>query len=253
MSATLYVIGIGPGGAEHITDRAKAALEKCDVIVGYTTYVKLVKPFIGDKEVLSTGMTKEVERCRTAIGLAASGRTTALVCSGDAGIYGMAGLVLELIKEDGSNVPVEVVPGVPSFVAASAILGAPLMHDFASISLSDLLTPWETIKKRLDAAASADFVIVLYNPKSRTRTWQLKEALEVIGSHRSPETPVGIVRNATREGEDAKVVKLSEVTDHYDSIDMKTLLVIGNSTTYLSGGSIITPRGYKEAGRMGEG
>ena len=253
MTATLYVVGIGPGGAADITERAKAALEASDVIVGYTTYVKLIGPFIGDKEVFSTGMTREVERCRQAIGLAALGRITALVCSGDSGIYGMAGLVYELIKEDKSDVTVEVVPGVPSFVAASAILGAPLTHDFASISLSDLLTPWEMIEKRLEAAASADFVIVLYNPKSRTRTWQLQKALDIISKHRAVDTPVGIVSSATREGEEARVVKLSEVVGHYDSIDMKTLLVVGNSTSYVSGGRIITPRGYKESGKMDEG
>ena len=257
MTAKLFVVGIGPGGFGDITERARVALEKSDAIVGYTTYIKLIEPFIKEKEVFSTGMTKEVERCRTAIELARSGRPTALVCSGDSGIYGMAGLVYEILGEekgeDKAEVEVEVVSGVPAFVAAAAILGAPLMHDFASISLSDLLTPWETIKKRLDSAAAADFVIILYNPKSRSRTWQLGEALEIISKHRGGDTPVGIVRNATREGEEARVIKLSEAAAHDgDSIDMKTLLVVGNSTSRVTGGRIITPRGYKEAGRMDE-
>jgi len=231
-------------------------------VVGYKTYIDLIKGVIQGKEIFSTGMTKEVNRCQKAIDLALQGKKVAVVSSGDAGIYGMAGLVLELLPESGarsqkseeknkseiekrkSKIFVSVIPGVPAFCAAASLLGAPLMHDFASISLSDLLTPWETIRKRLDMASAADFVIILYNPKSKTRVSQLEEAIGIISTHRNENTPVGTVKNATREGEEIKITTLKGLPVHYDFIDMSTILIIGNSTTFVSHNKMITPRGY---------
>ncbi len=217
-----------------------------DVIVGYTRYVDLVKPLIDGKEVFTTGMTFEVERCEKALEYARSGKTVAVVCSGDAGIYGMAGLIFQLsMNEGGTPVRIEVVPGIPAFVSAAAILGAPLMHDFASISLSDLLTDWDLIEKRVKAAAEADFVIALYNPKSSKRVEGLRKALTIISGSRSPSTPVGIVRNATRAGESAVISTLGAIEACLDDIDMLTILIVGNSSTFAHGGVMITPRGYE--------
>ncbi len=217
-----------------------------DVIVGYTRYVDLVKPLIDGKEVFTTGMTFEVERCAKALEYARSGKTVAVVCSGDAGIYGMAGLLFQLsMKEAGTPVFIEVVPGIPAFVSAAAILGAPLMHDFASISLSDLLTGWDVIEKRVKAAAEADFVIALYNPKSSKRVEGLRKALSIISGVRSASTPVGIVRNATREGQSAVISTLGTIEASLDDIDMLTILIVGNSSTFASNGVMITPRGYE--------
>lgn len=216
------------------------------MIVGYTRYVDLIKPLIDGKEIFTTGMTFEVERCKKALEYARSGKTVAVVCSGDAGIYGMAGLILQLsMKEAATPVHVEVVPGIPAFVSAAAILGAPLMHDFASISLSDLLTDWDLIEKRVKAAAEADFVIALYNPKSSKRVEGLRKALSIISTVRSASTPVGIVRNATREGQSAIISTLGTVEAFLDDIDMLTILIVGNSSTLVSGGFMITPRGYE--------
>lgn len=250
----LYVLGIGPGSSAHITARAKEVLGLVDCVVGYTRYLSLIEDLITGKETVSTGMTGERERCTAALDLAASGRSVAVVSSGDAGIYGMAGLVYELAASRGlTGLRMEVVPGVPAFVAASALLGAPLMHDFASISLSDLLTPWELIERRLEAAASADFVIALYNPKSSKRTEGLGRAVDIISRHRDPSTPVGIVRNATREDENTVVTTLGEVAAHYASIDMLTILIVGNSTTRASGPLMVTPRGYEIENASGGG
>jgi len=198
-------------------------------------------------------MTKEVDRCQKAIELALQGKKVAVVSSGDAGIYGMAGLVFELLRVQNSEVKdqrktdhltIQVIPGVPAFCAAASLLGAPLMHDFASISLSDLLTPWEIIKKRLKMASEGDFVIILYNPKSKTRVSQIEEAIDIISMHRDGNTPVGIVKNALREGEEIKITTLREMPSHYDFIDMSTILVVGNSATFISNNRMITPRGY---------
>ena len=247
---SIKVVGLGPGGLEDLTLKAKAALEAADCVVGYTRYVDLVRPLIDGKgkEVFSTGMTREVERCEKAIAIAKEGKLVAVVSSGDSGIYGMAGLILELLSND-KGVDVEVIPGVPAFVAAASLLGAPLMHDFASISLSDLLTEWSLIETRLDGAARADFVIALYNPKSSKRVEGLFRALDVIGRHRAPETPVGIVRNASREDEEVIITTLKEAPSFAGKIDMLTILIIGNSATYSAGGRIITPRGYKLEGK----
>lgn len=242
----VYVIGIGPGALEHLTTRAKEAIAEADCIVGYTRYVGLIEPLIAGKEVYTNGMTFEVERCRKAIEYALDGKKTAVISSGDSGIYGMAGLVLQLAAKENKKVRVEVVPGIPAFVAASAILGAPLMHDFASISLSDLLTDWERIEERIEAAAKADFVIVLYNPKSSKRVEGLGKAVDIIRRFRNGTTPVGIVRNATREGEEATVTTLEEIDGFYETIDMLSIVIIGSSTTFNSDERMVTPRGYRD-------
>ncbi len=210
--------------------------------MGYKRYIGLVASLLAGKEIFSNGMTEEAERCRWAIEAALSGRTIAVVSSGDSGIYGMAGLILELLK--GRRVEVSVVPGVPAFVAASALLGAPLMHDFASISLSDLLTDWAKIEERVEAAAKADFVIILYNPKSSKRAEGLKKAIEIIRRHRNDKTPAGFVRNATREGEEAIVTTLGGLNELSHKTDMLSIIIVGNSSTFTDNGRMITPRGY---------
>ena len=238
-------MGTGPGAVEHLSDRARDALASAQVIVGYTTYINLIKDLIGDREVISTGMTKEKERCQQAVEAAASGRRVAVVSSGDPGVYGMAGLVLETMESSGllGKLPVEVVPGITSATASAAKLGAPLMHDFAVISLSDLLTPWETIEARLEAAARSDFVVVLYNPASKKRTRQIEKAREILLLHRQPQTPVGIVKNTAREKESVIITTLDCMTEH--SIDMLSTVIVGNSSTRRAGDFIITPRGYR--------
>lgn len=241
---TVSVVGIGPGGLEHLTARAREAVESAEVIVGYTRYVELVSTLAAGKEVFTSGMTQELERCERAVELARKGSRVAVVSSGDAGIYGMAGLVMQVASKGEGEITVDVVPGVPAFVAAGAVLGSPLMHDFASISLSDLLTPWETIEKRLEAASTADFVIVLYNPRSKKRTEGLGRAMEIIGRQRDGSTPVGIVRNVTREGESSAVTTMGGFVEYYETVDMLTIIIVGNSTSYIENGRIITPRGY---------
>ncbi|MBI5233867.1 MAG: precorrin-3B C(17)-methyltransferase [Deltaproteobacteria bacterium] len=261
MKGKIFIIGIGPGSAEHLTQRARTALYESDVIVGYKTYVNLIKCIAGGKEILSTGMTEEVDRCRAAIELAEKGKKVAVISSGDAGIYGMAGLIYELVSSQQSAVSshplhqgegrgeggvrvhdIEVIPGVSALNAAAAVLGAPLMHDFAAISLSDLLTPWELIQKRIEAAAMTDFVICIYNPKSSGRTEQIGIARDIILRHRKPDTPVGIVKNAMREGQKAVVTTLADMLNH--DIDMLTTVIVGNSATYVADGVMVTPRGY---------
>lgn len=241
MTGKLWVVGIGPGDAEHMTPAARTAIECADVVAGYKTYLDLIPELIEGKEQLSSGMRQEVERCRLALDSAESGRKVALVCSGDAGVYGMAGLVLELL--DGRELDVEMVPGVSAVQAAASRLGAPLMHDFAVISLSDLLTPWDLIRRRLEAAGSADLVVALYNPKSRGRTTQIGEAQDILLRHRDPQTPVGIVRNACRAGEEVTVTDLASMLDC--EIDMFSLVIIGNRSTLVdAAGRMVTPRGY---------
>jgi len=243
----LKIVSLGPGDGKYLSPRAKEALEEAEVVVGYSTYMGLLDPeILKGKELISTGMKKEIERCRAAVRSAEGGRATAIVCSGDAGIYGMAGLILEMIEEEGlsESVEVEVIPGIPALCAAAALLGAPLMHDFVVISLSDLLTPWELIRSRVEAGASADYVIVLYNPKSRKRDWQIDEVGEIVLKHRPPETPVGIVRNAMRENQEIHLATLGNLAG--SDIDMLTIVIIGNSQTKLLGGKMVTPRGYRE-------
>lgn len=240
----LFVIGIGPGGRSHLTQRAVEALAASEVVVGYTLYIDLLRDLLAGKEVVSTGMTREVERCRAAVDLALQGRTVAVVSTGDPGVYGMAGLVLELLAEADpeGHVGVEIVPGVSAVHAAASRLGAPLMTDFAVISLSDLLTPWEAIRKRLEAAASADFVVALYNPRSRKRVRHLEEACEILRRHRSADTPAGVVRNALRRGEEVLLTTLALVPTV--PVDMMSVVLVGNTTTRRLGGWIVTPRGY---------
>ncbi|MFO7785846.1 MAG: precorrin-3B C(17)-methyltransferase [Thermodesulfobacteriota bacterium] len=239
------MVSLGPGDPDYLAPAALRALKEAGVIVGYKAYIRLVDPeLLKGKEVLCTGMTGEISRCRAAALSCANGHATALISSGDAGIYGMAGLALEIIEEEGLTglVDVEVIPGIPALAAAAALLGAPLMHDFAVVSLSDLLTPWETITRRIEAAASADFVLVIYNPRSRKRHWQLDEAVRLIQGHRPPDTPVGLVRNAAREEQSVTVVTLGDVP--VERVDMLSILVIGNSNTRILGGRMVTPRGY---------
>lgn len=237
----LYVVGIGPGKFEGMTHEAARALKESDVIVGYTVYVDLVKDHFPDKAFLTTPMRREVERVELALSEAAKGQTVAMVCSGDAGVYGMSGLVEELaVKYPG--VTVETVPGVSAVLSGAAILGAPLMHDFAVISLSDLMTPWATIEKRLRAAAGADFVLCLYNPSSHKRKDYLQWACDIVLESASPETICGIARNIGREGETTQVMTLRELRD--TEVDMFSTVFIGNSQTQIIHGKMVTPRGY---------
>ncbi len=237
----LYVVGIGPGSYEQMTLQAIHALQTCDVIVGYTVYVDLVKAHFADKVFLTTPMRQEVERVRLALETAQSGKTVAMICSGDAGVYGMSGLCEELAKAYPS-VEIETIPGVSAVLSGAAILGAPLMHDFAVVSLSDLLTPWETIEKRLLAAAEADFVICLYNPASRKRKDYLMRACDLVLRFASPDTVCGIARNIGREGESITVLPLKELRE--TEVDMFCTVFIGNSQTKVVNGKMVTPRGY---------
>jgi precorrin-3B C17-methyltransferase len=237
------VVGIGPGGSLDRTHRAEGAIAKSSVVVGYTTYVELVGDLIGDREVISTGMTGEVERCRRALGEALRGETVALVSSGDPGIYGMAGLVLELCEAEELRVPVEIVPGVTAAGSVAARLGAPLMLDFACISLSDLLVPWERIRERLEAVAAADLVCVLYNPRSKRRTKNLPKAQEFFLRHRPATTPVGIGTAVGREDERIVLTTLDELPE--EEINMRSTVVIGNRSTREVAGLMLTPRGYE--------
>ncbi len=240
----LFVVGIGPGGRAHTTGRALEAIAAADTVVGYTLYIDLLGDLVAGKEVVSTGMTREVDRCRAAVARALDGRTVAVVSTGDAGVYGMAGLVLELLAEadPAGAVPVEIVPGVSAVHAAASLLGAPLMTDFAVISLSDLLTPWETIERRLEAAGTGDFVVALYNPRSRKRVGHLARACEILGRHRAPDTPAGVVRNALRDG--ASVVRTTLAELPSCSVDMMSVVVVGSRATRRLGRWIVTPRGY---------
>ena len=240
----LYVVGLGPGSYGDMSHRAETALQESNIIVGYNTYIKLIEKLIVGKEVVGTAMMQEIERCKRAVELAAQGNQVAVVSSGDSGIYGMAGLVIELVhKLPAEQRPqLEVVPGISAVSAAASVLGAPLMHDFAVISLSDLLTPWEKIQKRIVMAAEGDFVTALYNPKSTRRTSQIEFVRETMLKCRAAKTPVGIVTNATREGEICVISDLENFTN--EEIAMFSLVIIGNSQTYVENGRMITPRGY---------
>lgn len=247
--ASLFIVGTGPGDVCHLTEAARQAIADSDIIVGYDNYVELVRPLLAGKQILSTGMMQEVQRCREAIRLVRSGESVALVSGGDSGIYGMAGLVLELIEMDSKQdvalqgIDVQIIPGISAVQAAASQLGAPLMHDFAVISLSDLLTPWDLIKKRVEAAARADFVLAIYNPRSKSRRTQIEEARNIILAHRPAETPAGIVRNACRSGQTLVVTTLGQLLDH--EIDMVSIVLIGNASTFVdAAGRMVTPRGY---------
>lgn len=238
----IYVIGIGPGNISEMTPRARRAIEESDLIIGYSTYIELIRGYFPGKQFESSGMTREVERCSLVLQKALDQKTVSLVSSGDSGIYGMAGIMLEVVANSGTDVPVEIIPGVTSATSAAAVLGAPLMHDFAVISLSDLLTPLELIYKRVSFAAEGDFVICLYNPKSKNRSDYIDTAKDLILKHRGLDTPVGIVKNSGRQDETAVVTTLRNMLDF--EIDMFSIVIIGNSKTYIKDGKMITPRGY---------
>ena len=240
----LFLVGIGPGDPEHMTFRARQAINQSEVVVGYKTYIKLIEPFLCQKEVIATGMGAEVERANMAISMAKEGRIVSLVSSGDAGIYGMAGLVGEILREQPeAELDIEVIPGVPSVVAGAALLGTPVTGDFAAISLSDYLIPWTEITQRLKLAAQGDFVIVLYNPKSKNRQHHLAEAREIILQYRPPSTPVGIATNAYRQKQEVVITDLEHILDY--EIGMNTTIIIGSSNTFTLNGWMVTPRGYR--------
>ncbi len=238
----VYVVGIGPGGADQITPRAREAMNRAEVLCGYTVYIDLVRPLYPDKEVFTTPMTRERERCRRCLELARSGRTVAMLCSGDAGVYGMAGPLLQLCPEF-PEVEVEVVPGATAALSGGAVLGAPLMHDFCVISLSDLLTPWKTIETRLLCAARGDFSICLYNPSSKKRADYLRRACDILLREKAPGTVCGWVRNIGREGQERRVLTLAELRE--ETVDMFTTVFIGSSATREINGWMVTPRGYE--------
>ena len=237
----LYVVGIGPGKKSGLTMEAETALEQCDLLCGYTEYIRLIAPQFPGVETLATPMMQEVERCKLALQAAQGGKTVAMVCSGDAGVYGMAGPILELAEEY-PEVDVEVVAGVTAAISGAAVLGAPLMHDFAVISLSDLMTPWPVIEKRLEAAAMSDFCLCLYNPCSKKRKDHLAKAAEIMLRHKKATTVCGWVRNIGREGQMHGTLLLSELAAFEG--DMFTTVFVGNSSTKLMGERMVTPRGY---------
>jgi len=242
----ILLVGFGPGAESHMSVRALEAIKEADVVIGYSTYIKLVKGLLDGKEVIRKGMTEEIDRCIEAYEHAQLGKTVALISSGDIGVYGMAGPTYEVLLKSGwkpdNGIDVEIVPGSTALSACASLVGAPLTHDFCSISLSDLLTPWPTIAKRLDAVSRSDFVVALYNPKSGRRTQQIVEAQRIFLQYRKPETPVAIVKSAYRDMQDIQIVRLDEMKDC--KIGMLTTVLIGNSSTYLKEGLMITPRGY---------
>lgn len=238
----LYVVGIGPGGYEKMTLEAQTVLKQCEVIAGYSVYVDILKENFPDKQYIVTGMKKEIERCQLALQSVADGKTTAMVCSGDAGIYGMAGVLLEM-GESYPQVEILVVAGVTAALSGAAVLGAPLGHDFAIISLSDLLTPWDKIELRLKCAAMSDMAICLYNPSSRKRKGYLQKACQIVMEYQRAETICGFVRNIARAGEEYQIMTLAQLAE--TETDMFTTVFIGNSQTKRVGSRMVTPRGYE--------
>ncbi|MBX9184240.1 precorrin-3B C(17)-methyltransferase [Clostridium sp. K04] len=234
----LYVIGIGPGGLEHMTLRAKEAIEESNIVVGYNKYIDMIKPLVENKELFSTGMRGEEARCRKALELSKEDNTVALISTGDSGIYGMAGLILQMQKDE----KVEIITGVTASSAAGSVVGAPLMHDNCNISLSDLMTPYELIKKRVRNAADADMIISLYNPRSKGRPHYLREAIEIIKEYRDLNTPVAVVRHALRDGQEYKLFNLENFDE--EVVDMFSIVIVGNSQSFVKEGKFITPRGY---------
>jgi len=237
----IYVVGIGPGDDAFLTEQARGAIRSADTVIGYGLYTGLISHLTRGKEVIASGMRQEAERCKTALERAKNGANVALVCGGDAGVYGLAGVMFETARGD-PDIRIEIIPGVTAACAAAAVLGAPLMHDFAVVSLSDLLTPWETIERRVRAASEADFVICLYNPKSAGRAWQFGRAAELMLESRDRATPCGLVRNAGREGQASVICGLAELGSQY--VDMFSAVIVGNSRTRVINGRMVTPRGY---------
>ena len=237
------VVGLGPGDAQFLTAQARHALQEADVLCGYTVYIDLVRPLYPEKETYATGMTREIDRCRWALQTAQTGKTVALVCSGDAGVYGMASPLLELAAEY-PDVEVEVIPGLTAALSGAAVLGAPLAHDFCVISLSDRLTPWEVIEKRLAAAAMGDFCMAVYNPSSKGRPDYLARAVRILLQNgKAPDTVCGLVRNIGRDGQSAQVLTLAQLEQ--TPVDMFTTVYIGNRNTRVLQGRMVTPRGYR--------
>ncbi len=250
----IYLVGLGPGDVQYMTPAASDALATSNVIVGFRAYIQQIEGLTAGKQVVSMELGQELERAAAAVDSAYAGKTVAVVSSGDAGIYGMSGPVFRVLTDrawDGQYPEVETVPGVSAMQAAAAVLGSPLMQDFCAISLSDLLTPWEKIRRRLEAAGQGDFVVALYNPRSQRRQTQLLEAREILLRHRPGDTPVGIVGDAFRPGQRVTITNLQNLKQEAESVDMVTIVVIGNSTTYIHGGKVITPRGYEEKGKGG--
>ena len=242
----LYVVGIGPGAQDHATPAALKAIAESQLVVGYTTYIKLVRHLLEGKDIVKTGMTEEIGRARSAIERAKAGATVSLISSGDAGVYGMAGLVFQVLKEmgwkRGDSPELRLIPGMTALNSCASLVGAPLVHDFCSISLSDLLTPWSVIERRIEAAASADFVIGLYNPASGRRTRQIVNAQTIIRRHREASTPVALVKSAYRDMEQVVLTDLENFLDY--EIGMLTTVLIGSSNTFMFEGYMVTPRGY---------
>ena len=252
----LFLVGLGPGTPALLAPGAVTALQECDVVVGFRGYMEQIAPLTQGKDLVSMELGQELERAARAVDLAYAGRTVAVVSSGDAGVYGMAGPVFRVLTDrdwDGERPPVVTIPGVSALQSAAALLGSPLMQDFCAISLSDLLTPWTAIQRRLEAAALGDFVVALYNPRSQRRDWQLLEARRIMLEHRSEETPVGLVREAYREGQRVTLTDLGQLESRCPEVDMFTTVVIGNSTSYVHRGKMVTPRGYEEKGRGSDG
>jgi precorrin-3B C17-methyltransferase len=247
----LYVVGVGPGSHDHMTYRAKRVIEESEVIIGYDTYVSLVEDLIAGKEVYRYAMTQEVDRANQAIDFAEKGRAVSVVSSGDPGIYGMVGLIYEILAKKGwsrqgkdENIYVECVPGVSSLNSCAALVGSPLMTDFAVVSMSDLLVPWDIIVKRVEAAAMGDYVTVIYNPASKKRVHQLRDTREIFLKYRKPDTPIAIIKGAYRDSQELVVTTLDKMLEHQDMLGMITTVIVGNSSTFNYEGMMINPRGY---------
>ncbi|MDR2117790.1 MAG: precorrin-3B C(17)-methyltransferase [Planctomycetaceae bacterium] len=237
----IYAVGIGPGDKNYMAPQAEKIISDCDVIIGYTSYLKLIPDLVTGKEIIETGMKSETARCEKAFQKAKLGKKVAVISSGDAGIYGMASLLMEM-SENETDIEIEIVPGITAAIAAAALLGAPLANDFAVVSLSDLLTSWSTIKKRLEAAALGDFVVCLYNPGSKNRTDSLRLACEILLKHKNPQTQCGYVRNALRNNRQYHLCSLQELSAIH--VDMLTIVIVGNSDTKQIHGKLVTTRGY---------
>ena len=248
LEGKLYIVGVGPGHHDHMTYRAKQVIEESDTIVGYETYVNIVQDLIEGKDVYRYAMTQEVERAHQCIDLAKSGKIVSLVSSGDPGIYGMAGLIYEMLAESDwdpkNGIPVEIIPGISALNSCASIVGSPLMTDFAVLSMSDLLVPWEIIVKRVEAAAQGDFVIVIYNPSSKKRIHQLQDTIKILLKYRKPTTPVAIIKGAFRDSQTVVLTDLENLTNHSDKLGMITTVIVGNSSTYNYKDLMINPRGY---------
>ena len=248
MTGKLYIVGVGPGHHDHMTFRAKRVIEESDTIVGYETYVNLVEDLIDGKDIHRYAMTQEVERAHQCIDLAKEGKIVSLVSSGDPGIYGMAGLIFEILAESGWNpetdLQVELVPGVSALNSCASLIGSPLMTDFAVVSMSDLLVPWEIIVKRVEAAAQGDYVIVIYNPSSKKRIHQLQDTRKLLLKYRKLSTPVAIIKGAFRKSQTIVMTDLEHLEEHSDKLGMISTVIVGNSSTYNFKDLMINPRGY---------